>query len=156
MAAVKVYKVTPLKVDMDLVAAVMTKRDAGAKLPEIAKELGKSTGVCAFQQIIFVSRPVVIEDSAKLARAVAKDRKAGVRWPQLAAKYRVTEACAKRAYEAATGQPYSELDFRPGKRLAPADRGAKQGRRPAAKAKPRKATAAGAKRDRGIATAAQA
>jgi hypothetical protein len=53
-----------------------------------------------------------IEDPAKLARAVVKDRKSGKSWGWLAARYRVTEGTARKAFEAASGQPFTSLDYR--------------------------------------------
>lgn len=106
------YKLTPLKFDTKLVEQVIRRRADGESLGTIAKALKTTPGKVAMAELVGTTERVVIDDPAKLARAVAKDRKAGASWGLLAARYGVTEGCARRAYEAGTGEPFSSLDYR--------------------------------------------
>jgi hypothetical protein len=116
MAAVKTYKVTPLKQDDKLIVKVMDRRGKGESAAVIAKALKLGLGKVLMCEIISNTDRVTVADPAKLARALVKDRKAGASWPQLAAKYGIAEGCTHRAYEAATGQPYTTTDYRRGSR----------------------------------------
>jgi hypothetical protein len=63
-------------------------------------------------ELVGTTERVTHDDPAKLARAITKDRKAGKSWGWLAARYGVTEGTCRAAYTAATGQPYTALDYR--------------------------------------------
>jgi hypothetical protein len=114
MASVKTYRVTPLKVDDKLIAKVMSCREQGESAATIAKALKLGLGKVLMAEIIATTERVTIDDPAKLARALVKDRKSGASWPQLAAKYGIAEGCTHRAWEAATGQSYKVTDYRRG------------------------------------------
>jgi hypothetical protein len=116
MPSVKQYKVTKLKVDQPLIDKVMSRREKGESSKAIAKALKLGVGRVLMAEIIATTERVTIDDPAKLARSLVKDRKAGASWPQLAAKYGIAEACTHRAYEAATGQSYKVTDYRRGSR----------------------------------------
>ncbi len=156
MASVKQYKVTPLKFDAKLVEKVMRKRTDGDSIAVIAKALKLSAGKAAMAELIGTTERITIDDPAKLARAIVKDRRSGRSWGWLAARYGVTEGTCRAAYEAATGQPFTAIDYRKaaggaldklGEQLRTEEQQSARTAKPA-----RKATAAGAKRDRGIAT----
>jgi len=104
------YKVTPLKEDPELVKQVTRRREAGESIKAIAEDLGMAAGKTAMQVIIGTAPRVQIDDPAKLARAIAKDRKAGTDWAHLAARYGVSEGTVRAAYTAATGQPFAETN----------------------------------------------
>jgi hypothetical protein len=108
----KTYTVTPLKFDPKLVEKVIRRRAEGESLGAIAKALSTTPGKVAMAELVGTTARQAIDDPAKLARQIAKDRKAGAAWGLLAARYGITEGCARRAYEAATGQPFSSLDYR--------------------------------------------
>jgi predicted transcriptional regulator len=55
---------------------------------------------------------VTLDDPAKLARAIVKERKAGKSWGYLAARYGVTEGTWRAAFTAASGQPFTSIDYR--------------------------------------------
>jgi len=112
MPAVKKFTVTPLKFDAKLVQEVTRRRADGESLGAIAKALKVSAGKTAMAELVGTTERVAIDDPAKLARQVAKDRKAGASWGLLAARYGVTEGTARAAFTAATGQPFSALDYR--------------------------------------------
>jgi hypothetical protein len=112
MPAVKEYKIKPLTFDPKLVAQVMRRRADGESLGTIAKALRVSPGKAAMAELVGTTERVAVDNPAKLARQVVKDRKASASWGLLAARYGVTEGTARAAYEAATGQPYSALDYR--------------------------------------------
>jgi L-lactate utilization protein LutC len=112
MPAVKDYKVTPLKFDQKLVDLVTRRRTDGDSIATIAKALKLSAGKTAMAELLGTTPRVVIDDPAKLARAVAKDRHNQASWGLLAARYGITEGTARAAYTAATGQPFSALDYR--------------------------------------------
>lgn len=109
---VKDYKVRPLKFDETLVRKVMAARKKGKPIAEVAKTLKVGTGKAAMAELIGSDERVNTDDPAKLAKAIVKDRKGGASWGLLAARYRVTEGTARAAYEAATGKPFSDLDYR--------------------------------------------
>lgn len=109
---VKDYKVTPLKFDAALVKKVMAARKKGEPIAKVAKALKVGAGKAAMAELIGTTERVVIEDPAALARAIVKDRKAGASWGKLAARYGVTEGTTRAAYEAATGKPFSSIDYR--------------------------------------------
>lgn len=106
------YNVTPLKFDTKLVEQVIRRRADGESLGTIAKALKTTPGKVAMAELVGTTTRQAIEDPAKLARAVAKDRKAGASWGLLAARYGVTEGTCRAAFTAATGQPFSALDYR--------------------------------------------
>jgi hypothetical protein len=113
MPAVKTYKVHPLQFDAKLVEKVMQRRTAGESLAAIAKALKVTPGKAAMAELVATVERVQLHDEpAKLARALAKDRKAGRSWGWLCARYGVTEACSRVAYTAATGKAWNELDYR--------------------------------------------
>jgi hypothetical protein len=112
MPAVKTYRVTPLNFDENLATTVRLRREGGESLSAIAKDLKMTPGKAAMCELVASTPRVAIEDPAKLARAIVKDRKAGKSWGYLAAKYGVTEGTCRAAYEAASGQPYTALDYR--------------------------------------------
>src|SRR5437588_856026 len=112
MPAVKSYKVKALSFDARLVQQVTRRRTDGDSLAVIAKALNTSTGKVAMAELVATTPRVALDDPAKLARAVAKDRKAGASWGLLAARYGVTEGTARAAFTAATGQPWDRLDYR--------------------------------------------
>jgi hypothetical protein len=109
---VKDYTVRTLTFDDKLVKAVMDRRAKGEPVAKIAKALKVGAGKAAMAELIGTTERVTIDDPAKLARAIAKDRKAGASWGLLAARYGVTEGTTRAAYEAATGQPFTAIDYR--------------------------------------------
>jgi hypothetical protein len=109
---VKDYKVRPLKFDEALVKKVMARRKKGEPIAKVAKALKIGGGRAAMAELIGTNERVTIDDPAKLARAIVKDRKAGASWGLLAARYGVTEGTTRAAYEAATGQPFTAIDYR--------------------------------------------
>jgi hypothetical protein len=108
------YKVTPLKFDPKLLGEVEHRARSGKLISTsaIAKELKVPPGKVAMALLIVNTPRKAIDDPAKLARAVAKDRKAGASWGLLAARYGVTEGTCRAAYTAATGEPFASLDYR--------------------------------------------
>jgi hypothetical protein len=109
---VKEYKVTPLTFDQNLVDLVTRRRTDGESIATIAKALKLSAGKTAMAELIGTTERVAVDDPAKLARAITKDRKAGKSWGWLAARYGVTEGTCRTAYTAATGQHWNSLDYR--------------------------------------------
>jgi hypothetical protein len=112
MPSVKKYKITPLRFDAKLVEQVMRRRTDGESVTDIAHVLKVSPGKVAMAELVGTTERVQIDDPARLARAITKDRKAGKSWGWLAARYGVTEGTCRAAYEAATGQPANTLDYR--------------------------------------------
>lgn len=112
MPSIKKYHRTPLEFDAKLVERIMRRRTDGESLVVIATALKTTTGRVAMAELVGTTKRVTIDDDAKLARAIAKDRKAGKSWGWLAARYGVTEATCQRAYTAATGKPHGSLDHR--------------------------------------------
>lgn len=112
MATVKKFTNTPLKFDAKLADEVTRRREDGESISAIAKALKLSAGKVAMAELVGTTERVTVDDPAKLARAIAKDRKAGKSWGYLAARYGVTEGTCRAAYTAATGQPYTALDYR--------------------------------------------
>jgi len=106
------YKVKELKFDAKLVEQVAKRRAGGESLATIAKALKVTTGKAAMAELVATTPRVAVADPAKLARAVAKDRKAGASWGLLAARYGITEGTCRAAYTAASGQPWTSLDYR--------------------------------------------
>jgi hypothetical protein len=109
---VKDYTVRPLTFDDKLVKAVMDRRKKDEPIAAIAKALKVGAGKAAMAELIGTNERVTIDDPAALAKAIVKDRKAGASWGLLAARYGVTEGTTRAAYEAATGQPFSSIDYR--------------------------------------------
>jgi hypothetical protein len=109
---VKTYHITPLKFDAKLAVEVGQRRAGGASISSISKALKLSAGKVAMAELVATTEVVTITDPALLARAIVKVRKAGASWGLLAARYLVTEGTARAAYEAATGQPFTTLDYR--------------------------------------------
>jgi hypothetical protein len=99
-------------VDAKQVEQVMRRRTDGKSLGEIAKALDISAGKVAMAELLATVEPQQIDDPAKLARAVVKERKAGRSWGWLAARFRITEGSARAAFEAASGEPFSSIDYR--------------------------------------------
>jgi hypothetical protein len=117
MATVKQYTVTPLEFDAKLVKDVMSRRAKGESLAKIGKTLGVTPGKAAMAELVATTERVdLVGEPAKLARALAKERKAGKSWGYLSARYGVTEGTCRAAYTAATGQPWNTLDYRNGER----------------------------------------
>ena len=112
MSAVKEFTVTPLKFDAKLADEVTSRRENGESIGTIAKALKLSAGKVAMAELVGTTERVTHDDPAKLARAITKDRKVGASWGLLAARYGVTEGTCRAAYTAATGQPYTALDYR--------------------------------------------
>ncbi len=112
MPAVKEYTITPLKFSLTLAEEVTRRRTDGESIAAIAKALKMSNGKTAMAELVGTTERVAIEDPAKLARAVTKDRKAGRSWGWLAARYGVTEGTCRAAFTAATGQAFTTLDYR--------------------------------------------
>ncbi len=112
MPAVKKFTITPLKFDARLAQEVTSRRAGGESISVIAKSLKLSAGKTAMAELVGTTERVTHDDPAKLARAIVKDRKAGKSWGYLAARYGVTEGTCRAAYTAATGQPYTALDYR--------------------------------------------
>lgn len=108
---VKDYKVRQLTFDDKLVKQVMGRRAKGEPIAKIAKALKVGAGKAAMAELIGTTERVTIDDPAKLARAIAKDRKAGASWGKLAAKFGVTEGTTRAAFEAATGKPFASIDY---------------------------------------------
>jgi hypothetical protein len=112
MASVKKYTVTPLAFDQKLADLVTRRRTDGESLGAISKALKVSAGKAAMAELVGTTERVAIDDPAKLARAVVKDRKAGRSWGWLAARYGVTEGTCRAAFTAATNQPFTSIDYR--------------------------------------------
>lgn len=112
MAAVKKFTVTPLKFDAKLVEQVTRRRTNGDSISTIAKALKLSAGKTAMAELVGTTERVTLDDPAKLARAITKDRKSGKSWGYLAARYGVTEGTCRAAFTAATGQPWDSIDYR--------------------------------------------
>jgi hypothetical protein len=112
MPSIKKYRVTPLTFDAKLVEQVTRRRTEGDSLSTIAKALKITNGKAAMAELIGTTERVTVDDPAKLARAIVKDRKAGKSWGWLAARYGVTEGTCRAAFTAATGQPFTTLDYR--------------------------------------------
>lgn len=112
MATVKKFTVTPLKFDAKLVEQVTRRRTDGESVSTIAKALKTSAGKVAMAELVGTTERVTLDDPAKLARAIVKDRKAGKSWGYLAARYGVTEGTCRAAFTAATGQPWNSIDYR--------------------------------------------
>jgi len=112
MPAVKKFTITPLKFDQNVADLVTRRCTEGESISTIAKSLKLSTGKTAMALLVGTTERVQVEDPAKLARAITKERKAGKSWGYLAARYGVTEGTCRAAYTAATGQPYTALDYR--------------------------------------------
>lgn len=109
---IKQYPVHPFDFDAKLAAKVTKRKQAGESISAIAKDLGMGTGRTALAVLVGTTERVTIASPEALARAVVKDRKAGASWGLLAARYGVTEGTCRKAYEAASGQPYSSIDHR--------------------------------------------
>ena len=112
MPTVKKFTVTPLTFDQQLAEQVTRRRTNGESISAIAKSLKLSTGKAAMAELVGTTERITIDDPAKLARAIVKDRKTGKSWGWLAARYGVTEGTARAAFTAATGQPFTALDYR--------------------------------------------
>jgi hypothetical protein len=112
MPAVKNYRVTPLKFDAKLAEAVTKRRSGGESITVIAKTLKLGAGKAAMAELVGTTERVQIDDPAKLARAIVKERKSGKSWGYIAARYGVTEGTCRAAFEAATGQAFSSFDYR--------------------------------------------
>lgn len=112
MSKVKEYTVRPLTFDDKLVKQVMDRIAKDQPIATIAKDLKVGTGKAAMAAMIGTEKRVTIADPAKLAQAIVKDRKAGASWGLLAARYGVTESTTRDAFEAATGKPFSTIDYR--------------------------------------------
>jgi hypothetical protein len=112
MPAVKKFTITPLKFDAKLAETVTSRRAGGESISVIAKSLKLSAGKTAMAELVGTTERITHDDPAKLARAITKDRKAGKSWGWLAARHGVTEGTCRAAYTAATGQPYTSLDYR--------------------------------------------
>lgn len=106
------YKVRPLEFDAALVKKVMARREKGESIGAIAKALKVGAGKAAMAELSATEERQKITDPAALARAVAKDRRAGASWGKLAARYGITEGTARAAFQAATGQDFTTLDYR--------------------------------------------
>jgi hypothetical protein len=118
MPSVKKYNVAPLKFDTKLAEEVTHRQAAGETISAIARDLKMTPGRAKMAILVASAERVQIDDPAKLARAIAKDRKRGDAWAVLCARYGVTEGTVRAAYTAATGQPFTELDYRNGKEAA--------------------------------------
>jgi hypothetical protein len=109
---VKTYHITPLKFDAKLAVEVGQRRAGGESITAIAKALKLSAGKVAMAELVSATEVVTHDDPSTLARAIVMDRKAGASWGLLAARYLITEGTARAAYTAATGQPFTTLDYR--------------------------------------------
>jgi hypothetical protein len=112
MSKVAEYTIRSLNFDAKLVKSVVARRKKGEAVVAIAKALKVGPGKAAMAELVGTTERVSIDDPAKLARAIVKDRRAGASWGVLAARYGVTEGTARAAYEAATGEPFTALDYR--------------------------------------------
>jgi tRNA U55 pseudouridine synthase TruB len=106
------YPVARLDFDAKLAKQVHTRKQKGESIKSIAADLNLGLGKTAMAELVATEGPISIEDPAKLAKAVAKDREDGASWGVLAARYRVTEGTVRAAYEAATGKPWKSIDYR--------------------------------------------
>ena len=109
---VKDYKVRPLKFDDKLVKQVMDRIAKDEPIAAIAQDLKIGAGRAAMAVMVGTEERKQIDDPAKLAAAIVKDRKAGASWGLLAARYGVTEGTTRAAFEAMTGKPFTTLDYR--------------------------------------------
>jgi hypothetical protein len=112
MAAVKKFTVTPLKFDTKLVEQVTRRRENGESISTIAKALKVTPGKAAMAELVGTTERVTHDDPDRLARAIVKDRKVGKSWGYLAVRYGVTEGTCRAAFTAATGQPFTSIDYR--------------------------------------------
>ncbi len=112
MPAVKKFTITPLKFDQNLVEQVTHRRADGENIATIATALKMGAGKVAFAELIATTTRVTITDPAKLARTISKDRHNGKSWGWLAARYGVTEGTCRAAFVAASGQPFTSIDYR--------------------------------------------
>jgi hypothetical protein len=112
MPSVKQYRITPLKFDTKLAEDVTRRRSDGESIAVIAESLKLGAGKVAMAELVGTTERVTIDDPAKLARAVVKERKAGKSWGYLAARYGCTEGTMRAAFTAASGQPWNSLDYR--------------------------------------------
>lgn len=113
MPTVKKFTITPLTFDQQLAEQVTRRRTDGESISAIAKSLKLSTGKAAMAELVGTTERITIDDPAKLARAIVKDRRNnGKSWGWLAARYGATEGTARAAFTAATGQPFTALDYR--------------------------------------------
>ena len=112
MPAVKKFTINILTYDAKLVEDVTQRRTNGEPITTIAKALKLSPGKVAMCELVGTTERVQVDDPAKLARLIVKERKAGKSWGYLAARYGVTEGTARAAYEAASGQSFTALDYR--------------------------------------------
>lgn len=116
MPTVKKFTITPLKFDAKLAEEVTRRRADGESITAIAKALKLSGGKTAMALLVgeaqHDTRANLLDDPNKLARGIVKDRKEGKSWGWLAARYGVTEGTCRAAYTAATGQPFTTLDYR--------------------------------------------
>jgi hypothetical protein len=110
--AVKTYHHTSLKFDPHISAEVGQRRAGGESISAIAKALKMSAGRVAMAELLATTDVVIISDPAKLAQAIVKDRKAHASWGLISARYLITEGTARAAFTAASGQPFTTLDFR--------------------------------------------
>lgn len=112
MPTVKKFTITPLKFDAKLAEEVTKRRAGGESVAAIAKELKLGAGKVAMAELVGTTERVQVDDPAKLARAITKERKTGKSWGYLAARYGVTEGTCRAAFTAASGQPFTALDYR--------------------------------------------
>jgi hypothetical protein len=112
MPAVKNYRVTPMKFDAKLAEKVTKRRTDGESMGSIAEALKLGITKVAMAEFVGTTERVQVDDPAKLARAIVKERKAGKSWGYLAARYGVTEGTCRAAFEAASGQPFTAIDHR--------------------------------------------
>jgi hypothetical protein len=112
MPAVKKFTVTPLKFDSKLAEEITKRRADGESIAAIATELKMSNGKVAMAELVGATERVTIDDPAKLARTITKDRRSGKSWGYLAARYGVTEGTCRAAFTAASGQPFTSIDYR--------------------------------------------
>jgi hypothetical protein len=109
---VKDYMVRPLKFDDKLVKQVMDRIAKDEPIAAIATALNIGAGRAAMAVMVGTEERKTVDDPAKLAAAIVKDRKAGASWGLLAARYGVTEGTTRAAFEAMTGKPFTTLDYR--------------------------------------------
>lgn len=110
MPSVKKFTITPLSFDAKLIEAMRARN--GESVSAMAKKLKVTTGKAAMADLLASVERVNIDDPAKLARAITKDRKAGKSWGWLSARFGVTEGTCRAAFTAATGEPWNSIDYR--------------------------------------------
>ncbi len=112
MSKVKEYAVRPLKFDEKLVKQVMDRIAKDEPIAAIAKDLKIGAGKAAMAVMLGTEERKTIDDPAKLAAAIVKDRKAKASWGAAVRALRRDRGTCRAAFEAMTGKSFTTLDYR--------------------------------------------